>query len=330
MIVDKMISVVAPVYNVSRFLAEAIESVQNQTYDNWELLIVDDGSTDNSGEIADSYAANDNRIKVFHTTNHGLAVARNTGAKHAQGEFLIFFDSDDYLHPDTLETHFKMMTDDVDITNIAFYQHDIDTGNDTQPRKPLPDGKYEGKEALRLYLTQELDQFVWTKMFRRSMLMEGSPLEFLEIRTEEDFIYTYEAVKRSRAVCSSTKALYRYTFRSNSNCRSLPQRDIQTYSYCNELRVTMIEEDCEKNFPDLLYLAKRMKIRYYFITICLMMEHERKECEPYFSMAMKYIRKNWKMVLAEKRIWNMTTLTCWAAILLPAPIYFSWKKARQS
>lgn len=95
----KMVSVIVPVYKAEKFIAKCIESILSQTYKNLELILVDDGSPDRSGEICDEYAAKDDRIRVVHTVNQGPSCARNTGIDHAKGEYLVFVDSDDWVSP---------------------------------------------------------------------------------------------------------------------------------------------------------------------------------------------------------------------------------------
>lgn len=96
-----------PVFNAQKYLREAVDSVRRQTFSHWELLMIDDGSTDQSGSICDDYAQMDDRIRVFHTANGGVSRARNLGIEHARGEYITFLDSDDYLREDFLETMLK-------------------------------------------------------------------------------------------------------------------------------------------------------------------------------------------------------------------------------
>ena len=98
----KMISVIMPVYNSEKYVAEAIESICNQSYENWELLIVNDGSTDRTSQIIDIYAGKDSRIKVFHRKNEGVSAARNFALNQACGAYVTFIDSDDVYHNDRL------------------------------------------------------------------------------------------------------------------------------------------------------------------------------------------------------------------------------------
>ena len=99
-----LVSVIVPVYNVSPYLREAIDSVINQTYKELEIIIVDDGSTDGSGAICEEYASSDSRIKLIHQSNRGLSGARNTGLECATGDFVAFVDSDDSISPVFIET----------------------------------------------------------------------------------------------------------------------------------------------------------------------------------------------------------------------------------
>src|SRR3989338_8307313 len=96
------ISVIIPVYNARKFLKTSVDSVLGQNYKNIEIILIDDGSTDKSGEICDDYAKKDRRIKVIHQKNSGPAAARNTGIENAKGEFLFFADADDFLEKDAL------------------------------------------------------------------------------------------------------------------------------------------------------------------------------------------------------------------------------------
>ena len=94
---EKLVSIIVPVYNVENYLTECIESTLKQTYHNVEIILIDDGSTDRSGKICDTYANKDNRIKVFHKKNGGLSDARNMGIGKVTGEYIYFLDSDDIL-----------------------------------------------------------------------------------------------------------------------------------------------------------------------------------------------------------------------------------------
>lgn len=112
-IYNPLISVIIPVYKVEKFLHRCVDSVINQTYKNLEIILIDDGSPDNCGNICDEYAKKDTRIKVIHQENQGLSGARNSGLNIAKGEYIYFIDSDDYIKKNTLENMIKYSEKDI-------------------------------------------------------------------------------------------------------------------------------------------------------------------------------------------------------------------------
>ena len=116
-----MVSVVVPIYNVEAFLRRALDSILSQTCKDWEAILVDDGSTDSSGRIAEEYAESDRRFQVIHKANGGQSEARNFGLQHARGEFLLFLDADDFLHPQLMELCLQaMLRDNCDLACFTY------------------------------------------------------------------------------------------------------------------------------------------------------------------------------------------------------------------
>ena len=109
-----LVSIIITVYNVEDYLCECLDSILNQSYKNFEIIIVDDGSTDKSPQICDEYAAKNNNIRVIHQNNSGISVARNIGMKKAQGQWWMFIDSDDVIHPQMLEILFNIINQNQD------------------------------------------------------------------------------------------------------------------------------------------------------------------------------------------------------------------------
>ena len=115
------ISIIIPMYGVEKYLRRCLDSVVNQTFTDWQAICVDDGSPDRSGQIAEEYAARDRRFIVVHRQNGGLSEARNTGIKHATGEYIMFLDSDDFIHPQTMEmVYYMARRDDTDIVSYTY------------------------------------------------------------------------------------------------------------------------------------------------------------------------------------------------------------------
>lgn len=126
------ISVIMPIYNVEPYLRECLDSILAQTFRDFEVLAVDDGSTDSSGAILDEYAAKDSRVKPIHQANAGAAAARNNGMAQAQGKYLMFLDSDDFFEPDMLEKMYQKAEEtNADIVSCTFTQFDAMNGEET-------------------------------------------------------------------------------------------------------------------------------------------------------------------------------------------------------
>ena len=179
-----LISVIIPIYNVEQYLDECLNSVINQTYKKIEIILVDDGSTDNSGNICDEYKKKDNRIKVIHKANGGLSDARNVGIKLASGKYIQFIDSDDFIDNDMIEILYNLIKEnDADISMCSNY---ILVG---KKKKSDCSGKkyiYNRIEALKeILLDQKVRSYAWNKLIKRELL---NNIEFPKGKVFEDIL----------------------------------------------------------------------------------------------------------------------------------------------
>lgn len=143
------VSVIVPIYNTATYLPRCIESIVNQTYNDLQIILINDGSTDNCGTIAEEWQAKDARIEVYHQPNHGLSTARNTGLLHAKGEYLCFIDSDDYIEAQFVQTLVENTSDNTDYIQFGYKREN--THNQIIEEK-IPHGRYQLTSAcLRLY-----------------------------------------------------------------------------------------------------------------------------------------------------------------------------------
>lgn len=150
---DGLVSVVLPIYNVERYLSRCLKSIVNQTYDNLEIILVDDGSLDNCPQLCEKWARKDNRIKVVHKENAGLGMARNTGIENATGQYICFFDSDDYIALDTIEKCYRLAEKEkADIVTFGFcnVKSNGKTGNSIIPHTDKQ--SYRGNEVQKVFL----------------------------------------------------------------------------------------------------------------------------------------------------------------------------------
>lgn len=210
-----MISVIIPVYNMEGTLCRCVDSVLTQTYANLEVILVDDGSVDGSGRIADEYTAADTRVKVLHRENGGLSAARNSGLDAAGGDWIAFVDADDWIEPDAFE---KLTAACVDAEVCAFGQFEERPAGAV---KRLPADKPEritGEEAVeRMILGEGIRVSVWDKLYRRE-LFEG--IRFPEGYNFEDVRTTWKLLEKARSVDLIPEPLYHYVQRRGSLCHS--------------------------------------------------------------------------------------------------------------
>lgn len=211
----ELISVIVPVYNVESYVAECIESIQNQTYMNLEIILVNDGSTDASGDICDKYAAYDERIQVIHKENAGVSAARNTGIEAANGDYIGFVDSDDYIAPTMYEDMLKLMAEhDLDIIECTAFRNNGDTNIEG-----CNDGSLEifnRDEALKMAM---YDCFVavWSQLYKRRVI---SDVRFPVGRKFEDSAVSYLFIANTKRVGHINRCLYYYRLNPNSTTQT--------------------------------------------------------------------------------------------------------------
>ena len=209
------VSIVAPVYNVAPYLSNFIESVLGQTFTDWELLLVNDGSTDDSGQICNNYAQKDDRIRVFHKQNGGVSSARNVGLNNMCGEWVLMPDPDDELPFDSVETLLQYATDDVDLVSASYSMYR--NGELETPTKKSVDGLYEVQDFVSemgvIPQPRNLDRRCCNKLFRASVIKDNNILFPEDLHYREDILYNYQylekCINRVRSITNNTYTYYR-------------------------------------------------------------------------------------------------------------------------
>lgn len=243
-----LISVIIPVYEVEAYLHKCIDSVIGQTYRELEIILVDDGSPDNCGDVCDEYAAVDSRIKVIHKQNGGLSDARNAGLDAASGEFIGFVDSDDHIEPDMFECLYQALY--TSGSDISICNHIIDneiTGNMTSAAGPESESslRMTQKEALSVLIDDLIIRnYMWNKLYRAS-LFEG--LRFPAGKVFEDTVMQYRLFENSKnGIIIIKKELYHYVIRNNGIVRQVSISNILDLCECSRLRY----EDLTSRHPE--------------------------------------------------------------------------------
>lgn len=201
------VSVIVPIYNVEKYIGKCILSIIEQTYKNIEIILVDDGSLDDSGNIADEYATRDNRIKVLHKTNAGVSAARNSGLDAATGDFVCFSDGDDYVMPNYVEHLLKLcLTYHADVAyTVDMYTtfHNEHIAN-SQVKIITPE------DATENILCYKVPIGVYSKLFNREFLVKNN-IRFLEdVYIGEGFNFNTACFQRANKVVMSNERIYFY------------------------------------------------------------------------------------------------------------------------
>lgn len=263
-----MISIIVPIYKVEKYLKRCVDSILNQTFTDFELILVDDGSSDNCPAICDEYAKKDPRVKVIHKQNGGLINARKSGLKIASGEYIGFVDGDDWIEPDTYQNFADMIKKySPDMVLSDFY---YDNGTELSNSNQLFDQEFYDKTALKEKLYPKMlfsgqyykfgvNPCCWSKVYKKELLKENLPQVDGRIKMGEDAAFTYPCLLDAESVATVKKPSYHYIQNPQSMTNSYDEtlKDIIFLPYVH------IKEKCREcgtglgNQPDyyLLYLA---------------------------------------------------------------------------
>lgn len=293
-ILNPTISVIVSIYNIEKYVARAVESICNQTYKDLEIILVDDGATDNSGKICDEFAIKDSRIKVLHKENGGLSSARNEGVKVATGEYIAFVDGDDWIDESMYEDMIlaiQKYNADLAICNYKAVgkENTIDTSTENI-------AVFEGRETLKVFIEEDvryqIQNAAWNKLYKRSLMGD---LRFPEGKLFEDIVYTTKLLAKSKKCVYLDQAYYNYIFdRSDSIMNSkkverLLTDQVPAYKEKGEFLLSIGEKELFLTHQFFFY--KRMLLHY----------KEAKEKKPEgYQKFLKELRK----VICEKPIWE--------------------------
>lgn len=241
------ISVIVPVYRAERFLDACVESVLAQTFTDWELLLIEDGSPDGSGALCDVYAAKDPRIRAFHKENGGVSSARNVGLAHAEGECIAFLDSDDGFEPETLETLWELRRRNGTDTAGCAHWNVLPSGAKTA-EKLLPAGVYREDELQEKVLYPLLGDrlcppifngFIWRFLFDAGILREnGITFEGAYL---EDEIFLLEYFAHAKSLAVTEEPLYRYLMNPDSATHKYMKDYLAVFSRFLERKTAIAE-----------------------------------------------------------------------------------------
>ena len=267
---NELISVVIPVYNVEKYLEKCVDSVKKQTYNNIEIILVDDGSTDKSGELCDIIAKEDNRIKVIHKKNGGLSDARNAGVKVANGDFIGFVDSDDYIYQDMyMDLYLTLKKEDSDISICDFVKikENDDSSEYCAKNKNVNYYKYNKIEALNELLKNEkITNHAWNKLYKKSLF---DNIKYPVGKNMEDMATTYLLFEKANQISYIEKIEYFYLERANSILGNVNEKLIYNLKDISEKRYEHLWEKYPEVRENLIISQiKNIKIMFSNLILC--------------------------------------------------------------
>lgn len=223
-----VVSVIVPIYNVRKFIDRGVNQLLRQTYQDYEILLVDDGSTDGSFDECTRWATHDSRIVVLHQQNQGSGAARNLGIEHARGQYIYFYDIDDEISPRLLEYNMQMMAQS-SVDMIVFGYTSVDFKYKTKVTVSFPQTHIESNHQLRdVYVDQfvlKVNGFVWNKFYKKEFI-DRCHLRFENQRIQQDEVFNILCYQHVEKIFISSEVLYTYYVYDKGNTRSyyIPDR----------------------------------------------------------------------------------------------------------
>ena len=262
------ISIVVPVYNAEKYLCRCVDSILSQSFADFELLLINDGSEDRSGAICDEIASRDTRVRVFHKVNSGVSSARNLGLDNAIGKWITFVDSDDYISPYYCETLINNKGEDLIVSSFS-------TFGDTRENFILENrclSKKDFSSTIDTYITSTHFTTVWGKLFKKSILESYGLRFYINIDSTEDTLFMYEYILHINSLRIKSDLIYWYRNLGGGlshQCLSIDKaRDILCTlgniieSLENEYNVNLTEPF--NNLVNYVYLRSVRYIQYNF------------------------------------------------------------------
>lgn len=290
-----LISIIVPCYNVEAFVYKALESVYQQTYKNWECLVIDDGSKDNTLQQIKLWTEKDSRFKSLPQENMGVSIARNSGLKVAKGEYIYFFDSDDLLDKIALEELFSLVDEDIDIVigkNVVTQGQNKNISEHLlQYNECLKKITNQNKELIKLIVEIPIICVPWNKLFRKSLIDEHQ-LIFKEHINHEDELWFFETMYHAKVIVFNNKPTYYYNW---SNMDSITNN----FKYKNlEDYLQIIEYIFEKYYKNNLNINNKELASIYITHLQMRtIQHGYKKTDKKLKKkASKIISKNFKEI----------------------------------
>lgn len=312
-----LITVIIPVYNVSDYISRTINSVLCQTYKDWELILVDDGSTDDSGDICESYSATDERIKVIHQKNGGVSSARNMGIELSSGKYIAFIDGDDYISEYYLETLYNMLVNNYADMSVQIYYNMYPTGREKSVKENI-NKIMSAWDFIEFEILEGRDTSPCVKLYK-SEIIKKQNIRFDEnITNLEDMLFLFNYLKACKRVCYDTNMVNYYR---------IIRKDGVVFSKFSEHKLTAL--DARKKVRDELFKLgdDRLIIKQTYREMqdaiwFLVLMHRDNYHGKHIKMLRKYLKNRMMYLLKNKALSIKMAIKLWVVFVSPGMYLF--------
>lgn len=307
------VSIIVPIWNTEKYLKRCLDSIANQTYKNLEIILINDGSTDNSGKIADNYAKNDKRIKVIHQKNQGLSAARNSGLKIATGDFVTFVDSDDEIKPEMIAELLSAIEKTNSDIAICSFKETFPNGKTKSFLKTNEEKIYSTKAALKAMLKEENFNLAATmKLYSKKSL---GKIKFPVGKLHEDVGTTYKFIINAKKIVFIPKDYYIYHHNNNSIISKFNEKKFDLIDLTDEMC-----DEIEKKYPDLKNAVNERRMRARF-SILRQIPSNRPETKKLIN----YLKTNKTLITKNPEATKTDRLALRLALLSPKLFQLAYK-----
>lgn len=290
---NPLVSVIVPIYKVEKYIYRCVDSIINQTYENLEIILVNDGSPDRCGEMAEEYSRQDPRIKVIHKKNGGLSDARNYGMKMVTGEYTVFLDSDDWMEHQAIEYMVEKAKEyEADIVQSAFYyaydgQLFIDNRHYRQKDAPVLLPRQELMQEL--VKNEVVKNFAWGKLYKTEIIKE---IPFQKGVLFEDVFWAHQVMNQVNHYLILHKPIFYYYQRGDSIVANYTPKNLDFITGLLERHAFL-----EKKYPSLIYESYKQIVKASLIHYRLLLANRHLDQNGYYRLRIRqYLEKNEKVL----------------------------------
>ena len=310
---QEKISIIVPVYNVENYLERCVESILKQTYTNFELLLINDGSTDQSGDLCDQLALRDQRIRVIHKENGGLSAARNTGIDHASSDLIGFIDSDDYIDEDMYETLYRQLREsNADLSMCGHY--DVYKQIPEKQVSEIKTWNLSSEEAIKMVMEAKvLSVTAVNKLYKKELF---NHLKFEVGKIAEDAFIMIRLLDQCQKVVATNEKKYYYVHRENSITTQKFSLKFLNVIEAYEQNANIIRE----HYPAIADVATmRLNWAYFYVLDRLLIDSDFKD-KLLEDKLINYLKQNRLSILRDARFTNARKIS-FLALLFSRKLY---------